>query len=129
MHTNKNELSALKMLTARSDFIAMQNGDKWFSNGMILQIRENNLPYNRIGYTVSKKVNKSAVKRNRVKRRLRAVAADILSGHAKIGRDYVLIGRKDTIDRPYADLCKDLKWCLKRTGHLRDREPAEGDNG
>ena len=67
----------------------------------------------RVGLTVSRKVGK-AVTRNRVRRRLRAVAQDVLPGAARADTDYVLIGRKGTLGRPYALLIKDLRWALSR---------------
>ena len=109
------------MLTERSDFISTQHsGCSWVSKSFVLQVRKNNLNLMRTGYTVSKKVNKSAVKRNRIKRRLRAVAADVLSRYAKNGYDYVLIGRRTTAKRSYKDLTNDLKWCLKKTDLLSE---------
>ncbi len=73
----------------------------------------------RLGFTVTKKTFKSAVKRNRVKRRLRALAREIITPLAKPGYDYVLIGRPATLDTPYDVLKKDLKWCLKRMDKLK----------
>lgn len=123
MHTRKEELTAVKMLTARSDFLIVQGkGKKWVSHGLILQIRQNDLGHIRTGYTVTKKVDKSAVKRNRIKRRLRAVAADVLPHYALDGHDYILVGRKLTLRRPYDMLLKDLKWCLRKSGFSQDRE-------
>ncbi len=67
----------------------------------------------RVGFTVSKKVGNS-VQRNRARRRLRA-AADVLMGqHACSDTDYVIIGRVQTLDRPFDDLLKDLEKALKR---------------
>jgi len=66
----------------------------------------------RVGYTCSKKVG-NAVTRNRAKRRLRAVAADILTEQGRDGWDYVLIGRSGgTVARAYADLVRDLTTAL-----------------
>ncbi len=121
MNICKKELSAVKMLTARSDFLAVQSkGRKWISHGLILQIRKNDLDIIRIGYTVSKKIDKSAVKRNRIKRRLRSIMAEIIQKHAKSGYDYILVGRKLTRTRSYETLKKDLKWCLKKTELYQD---------
>jgi ribonuclease P protein component len=72
----------------------------------------------RIGFTVSKKVG-NAVERNRAKRRLRAAAAQILPDLAAPGLDYVLIGRRETLARPYSLLLKDLETALKRLRALR----------
>ena len=61
--------------------------------------------------------------RNRVRRRLRAAATDVMPGGAAPDTDYVLIGRAATLDRPYADLVRDLEAALKRLGARRG-EPA-----
>lgn len=118
MHATRQQRARLEQIVRRADFVFIQSkGRKWVSQGLIVQVSENpNTPADkiRIGFTVSKKVSKLAVKRNRVKRRLRAVAADVLSLHGKGGHDYVLVGRIETLDRPYATLCKDLKWCLRK---------------
>ena len=122
MHTKKDELSAIEVLTARSDFLTIQaRGTKWVSHGLIVQILPNELDKIRVGYTVSKKVSKSAVVRNRIKRRLRSVAADVLGSHAKGGCDYILVGRHQTATRPYDMLVKDLKWCLEKTGFVKEK--------
>ena len=115
-----NLIGTLPVLKKRSDFLIVQRqGRKWVSSGLILQYKENGLNQSRIGFTVSKKVSKSAVKRNRIKRRLREAAADILPAKAKSGFDYILLGREATATRPYGDLCNDLLWCLKKTECLQ----------
>lgn len=61
----------------------------------------------RVGYTVSKKVG-NAVIRNRMKRRLRALAAELLPTNGVSGADHVLIGRQSGIERDYAQLRVEL---------------------
>ena len=122
MHIRKEELAAVEMLKARSDFLSVQGkGKRWVSHGLALQIRQNDLGHIRIGYTVTKKIDKSAVKRNRIKRRMRSVASDVLSGYALDGHDYILVGRKLTATRSYDDLIKDLKWCLRKSGFSKNQ--------
>ncbi len=72
----------------------------------------------RVGYTASKKVG-GAVQRNRAKRRLRALAREILAAEAAPGHDYVLIARSETVVRAYTDLKRDLRHALRRLGLLR----------
>lgn len=69
----------------------------------------------RVGFTVSKKVG-NAVVRNRAKRRLRAIAENILTEHAIDHHDYVLIGRAGTRRRNYAALLDDLEVSLRKLG-------------
>lgn len=122
MRASKADLQNLTMLRKRDDFVAANKVDtKWVSQGLVIQILPNDLGIRRVGYTVTKKVDKRAVVRNRIKRRLRAAAADVLPRRAKTGMDYILIGRHATEKRDFKQLCRDIKWCLDKLGCL---EPA-----
>jgi ribonuclease P protein component len=78
----------------------------------------------RVGFTASRKVG-NAVIRNRAKRRLRAVAAEVLADAGHRGTDYVLIARAGTGGRPYADLVADLASALRQVERGRaDIRPA-----
>lgn len=117
MFASKAQQKTLARLKNRADFLKIQSkGQKWVSHGLIVQIKPNDLGQRRVGFTVSKKVSNSAVKRNRIKRRLRAVAADILPTYSQDSCDYILVGRPLTATRPYETLQNDLKWCLDKTG-------------
>ena len=109
----KQSISSLKN---RADFLRLnKSGKKWISKNLVLQTDSGaGDDILRYGITVTKKTYKSAVKRNRIKRRLRALANDILKNKALTNKDYVLIGRPSTLDAPYQTLEKDLIWCLKR---------------
>lgn len=83
---------------------------------MLVQARDrgDDDPTIRVGYTCSKKIG-NAVARNRAKRRLRAVVADVLLPGAQPGWDYVLIGRPGvTIDRDFQALKADLAYALRK---------------
>ena len=67
----------------------------------------------RIGFTVTKKIG-NAVVRNRMKRRFRALAREILPDHGIAGADHVLIGRECGIERDYASLVSELQRALKK---------------
>jgi ribonuclease P protein component len=71
----------------------------------------------RVGFTTSKKVG-NAVVRNRVRRRLRALADQIIPGNTKPGVDIVLIGRASTAKRSFEALERDLKKCLRKLDAL-----------
>lgn len=109
----------LPTLKKRRDFLrAARAGAKSAMPGLVLQVRPNaeaDRPAGgiRVGFTVSRKVG-NAVTRNRARRRLRAVAERVLGQRAGQGRDYVLIGRRDTVARPFAALVQDLETALRR---------------
>ena len=67
----------------------------------------------RIGFTASRKVG-NAVVRNRAKRRLRAISAEILPRLGRRDMDYVLVARGGTGERPYAELLVDLESALRQ---------------
>lgn len=107
----------LAVIKARRDFVNIQNnGTKWISKNLIFIAHEGITDSKRVGFVVSKKTDKSAVNRNRIKRRLRAVANEVLQVESKPKTDYVLIGRRATLEAEYSDILRDLRWCLKRTG-------------
>lgn len=115
MEASKEQQDTLIQIRKRSDFLRIQSkGRKWVSHGLTIQTMPNDDGIKRIGYTVTKRTDKLAVKRNRIKRRLRAAAADILPAHAKNGQDYILVGRPQTLTRPYETLKNDIKWCLEK---------------
>jgi len=64
-----------------------------------------------VGLTVSKRCG-GAVERNRIKRRLRRVAVEVLPDFGRVGYIYVLIGRPSALKRPYDLLTDDLKKAL-----------------
>lgn len=118
MKATKEQIKSLGRLKKRSDFLRVQGtGAKWVSKSLILQAGDNNDATIRFGLTVSKKTSASAVVRNRIKRRLRAAARDVLPGAGRPGADFVLIGRSDTENRSYEDIKKDLAWCVRKLGY------------
>lgn len=67
----------------------------------------------RYGITASRKVG-DAVKRNRAKRRLRALINQILSVMGHPGIDYVFIAREEVLRRNFALMGKELESALKK---------------
>ena len=122
--------SNLITMKKRADFLRLNKSKtKWVSGSVIVQTAPNHRvdaqmqdqePTTHYGITITKKIFKSAVQRNRVKRRLRAAAQEIMAPLALTTQDYVLIGRKSTLSASYDTIKKDLKWCLKRLGCLQN---------
>jgi len=124
---------ALARLKRRAEFLRVAAlRRKWAAPGLVLQAaptspadgtpaEDQGAPPVRVGFTCSKKVG-NAVARNRARRRLRAVAEQVLPQHAAPGLDYVLIGRQETVARPFSLLVRDLETALKRVKAWRDGE-------
>ncbi|MBO6818264.1 MAG: ribonuclease P protein component [Thalassospira sp.] len=125
---------SVERLKKRAEFLRVAGTRrKWVTQGLILQgaprpgikpdteyAGEDRLV--RVGFTVTKKVGKAVV-RNRVRRRLRAVAEQLMSEHALPGWDYVVIGRAQTIDRPFDKLIDDMRFALRRVPDAKPSAP------
>ena len=108
---------ALSNIRIRRDFLAAAKAEKQVRRGLVLQARQRDpveaspTPI-RFGLTATKKTG-NAVMRNRIRRRLRALALEVLPQCGQSGYDYVLIGRVHTAPRPWDRLKKDLVSALK----------------
>ena len=79
-------------------------------------------PVARVGFTVSKKVG-NAVVRNRVRRRLREIARQVIPDRARPDLDYVLVGRQAALERDFAVMRQELVEALKRLKALAVATP------
>ena len=79
---------------------------------LLVRDRQDGDPAIRVGFTVTKKIG-GAVVRNRMKRRFRALARELLPTAGKPGADHVMIGRSNGIERDFTLLRADLEKALK----------------
>ena len=128
-------MTRLVSIPSRAGFLAARDsGIKAVASGFVLQAAPTARDGWRLGLTASKKTG-NAVRRNRARRRLRALARTELAGCARPGTDYVMIARHSTVDRGWDDLVKDLH---KALGYLhcgidrasdRDRDDRDRPDG
>jgi ribonuclease P protein component len=101
------------VMTRRADFLAANRGLRVARSGFVLLAHGNCGQGVRLGITVTKKIG-NAVVRNRMKRRFRALAREILPLHGLADTDHVLIGRDGGVERDYALLRDELIAALSR---------------
>lgn len=102
------------VLRKRQEFVKVaEQGKRFVTPTVVLQFLDQpNEDFStdviRVGFTTTKKIG-IAVRRNRVRRRLREAARQILPIFGKEGACYVLIGRAGTFDASFQTILADLK--------------------
>ncbi|MBB4076885.1 ribonuclease P protein component [Bartonella fuyuanensis] len=96
----------------RADFLAVRTGEKRRGPLFLLEVKsreqttERKSSPARVGFTVTRK-NGNAVKRNRIKRRLRE-AVRVGVKHMEEGTDYVIVAYRDVLYVPFTSLISEL---------------------
>jgi ribonuclease P protein component len=109
------EAQRLTTIKTRADFLAANAGKRASMPGFILLVRdrEDSDQAMRVGFTVTKKIG-GAVVRNRMKRRFRALAREIVPAKGVPGADHVMIGRSRGIEREFSLLRTELESALDK---------------
>lgn len=105
------------IIKKRSDFLAANRGKRYATPGFVLLVRDrqDDDPAIRLGITITKKVG-NAVVRNRMRRRFRELAREMLADKGKAGADHILIGRDGGIEKDFAELRADMVRALDKLG-------------
>lgn len=115
--------SPIRRLKRRAQFLKAARGNKVARRGFVLQAVPVADAAPGVGYTVTKKTGNSP-ERNRIKRRLReavrACADKFVAGH-----DYVLIGRRESLNEPFDTLVDGLGSAIKRVHSPRTPRPEQ----
>ncbi len=103
------------IMKKRADFLAANRGKRYAAPGFVLLVRDrrDDDPAIRLGITITKKVG-NAVVRNRMRRRFRELAREMLATGGRPGADHVLIGRDGGIERDYGLLREELAKALEK---------------
>ena len=93
------------------DFLEMrETKTKAFTKSFVLQVRPNDKGVTRVGFTVSKKISKLAVVRNRLRRQMREIvrlSPDLQRKYPS--HDVILIARSEVLTRDYHQLVHDFE--------------------
>ena len=77
------------------------------SSFFLIQIAENGTDFNRFGVIVSKKIDKRATVRNRIKRQIRHCVEEN-KNDLPIGRDILILVRNDIKNKETKEICKSI---------------------
>ena len=122
----------LGRLKRRAEFQRVSRGRRRSSEAFTLQsaprpVEEATLGA-RVGFTLTKKVG-VAVVRNRIRRRLKAALAAAAPLETRADCDYVLMARREALQRPFAALVDDLRQAFRAVGRNTEagRRPADSN--
>ena len=111
----------MRRLKKRFQFLNAARGERISGRFFVLQrVRVEQEDFG-VGFTVTKRMGNSA-ERNRIKRRLRA-AVMACKGCFADRHDYVLIGKREVLNAPFAELVQRLGSTLQRM----ERRPPPAD--
>jgi ribonuclease P protein component len=124
----------LARLTQRKEFLAAaEHGRRFRSSALSVQVLDRPVGDDaddtglRLGLTASRKVG-NAVKRNRIRRRLRAAAALALADKAGQPSDLVIVARPETLSASFPTLVAEVALAFARAKPARSgRRPATRD--
>ena len=107
-------MNKLETLKSSKDFQRAKSGLFFRSKSFLLQAYEDKT-YNkvRVGFTVSKQ-NGNAVVRNKIKRRLRVIAKNIIGEYGIKNWNYVIIGKKNSLIEDFKNLEFEMNTAIKK---------------
>lgn len=104
-------------LKKRAEFgQVFKRGRTYGDRFLVLFVLSGRGPHPRVGFATQRTVG-NAVKRNRVRRRLRALYQEYAELVDPCG-DLILLGKKSMLDAPWTDLEKSMRRVLRQAGCL-----------
>ncbi len=98
----------------KEDFARLfKKGQIFHSKGVSAKVGRNSKNAVRLGFVISTKVSKKAVKRNKVRRRLRTILGKRLE-QLKPGLDIAILTRKDVMDMSFKELEKSVEHLIEK---------------
>lgn len=91
-----------------------RHGKNYWNRNLILYVTKNDYGYNRVGYSITKKVGNSVV-RNSIRRKLKEIYR-LNVQNLNSGYDLIFIPKKNTVDITYQELESAMLHILKISG-------------
>ncbi len=107
-------MNKLETLKSSKDFQRAKSGLFFRSKSFLLQAyKDKSCNKVKVGYTVSKQ-NGNAVVRNKIKRRLRVIAKNIIGEYGIKNWNYVIIGKKNSLIEDFKNLEFEMDTAIKK---------------
>ena len=107
-------MNKLETLKSSKDFQRAKSGLFFRSKSFLLQAyKDKSCNKVKVGYTVSKQ-NGNAVVRNKIKRRLRVIAKNIIGEYGIKNWNYVIIGKKNSLIEDFKNLEFEMNIAIKK---------------
>ena len=107
-------MNKLETLKSSKDFQRAKSGLFFRSKSFLLQAyKDKSCNKVKVGYTVSKQ-NGNAVVRNKIKRRLRVIAKNIIGEYGIKNWNYVIIGKKNSLIEDFKNLELEMNKAIKK---------------
>ncbi len=90
----------------------LSNPKTYVSSFFNAKIVENQLPYSRFAFIISKKVDKRATARNKIRRRVSEGVEQMIEGLK--GKDILIYPKKEVLDAKQEDVKKEAETFLKK---------------
>jgi len=90
-----------------------KKGQIFHSKGISAKVGRNKFGLVRLGFVISTKVHKRAVRRNKIRRRLRSIFGKRLE-QLKPGLDIAILTRKDVLDMTFKELEKSADHLIEK---------------
>ena len=114
-----NKLGVNKRLRKRAEYLRIQSkGKKTKSKYFLISVVENNSECSRIGVTITKKIDKRAARRNRLRRRVKEVFRKFNSKFEH-NADIVVVGLKNSTEVDFTQIKKDLVYLFYQSSLLK----------
>lgn len=113
--TSSQQYLKIDRLKKRSEFLAARKGSKRRGKYFLLEIldrrnsgAEADTFSPRVGFTVTKRQG-NAVKRNRIRRRLKEAVRQVAGKYLQPGHDYVFVGHAEVLEASFSDIIYTLE--------------------
>jgi len=118
----------MERLKKRRDFLKVQKGRRIHTGLFSVQaLPREALEGARVGFTVPKRVSPSAVKRNRIRRRLREAFRIAGHGLSATGTDFVIVAKLEALTAPHQRITSELAKALRKAAAISTDLSTAGD--